>query len=160
MDVLDNVAYARAYNSDHQSKLLMQAAGMLTEARYALVVVDSATALYRTDYSGRGELSARQMHLARFLRQLQRLADEFGVAVVITNQVVASVDGNAMFGDPLKPIGGNIMAHSSTTRLSLRKGRGNARVCKVYDSPCLPESEAMFYIADDGIVGEDGLKDK
>lgn len=116
MDVLDNVAYARAYNSDHQSKLLMQAAGMLTESRYALVIVDSATALYRTDYSGRGELSARQMHLARFLRQLQRLADEFGVAVVITNQVVASVDGNAMFGDPLKPIGGNIMAHSSTTR--------------------------------------------
>ena len=45
-------------------------------ARYALVIVDSATALYRTDYSGRGELSARQMHLARFLRTLLRLADE------------------------------------------------------------------------------------
>ena len=42
---------------------------------------------YRTDYSGRGELSARQMHLAQFLRTLLRLADEFGVAVVITNQV-------------------------------------------------------------------------
>ena len=54
--------------------------------RYALMIVDSATALYRTDYSGRGELSARQMHLARFLRMLLRLADEFGVAVVITNQ--------------------------------------------------------------------------
>ena len=49
--------------------------------------VDSATALYRTDYSGRGELSSRQMHLARFLRMLLRLADEFGVAVMITNQV-------------------------------------------------------------------------
>lgn len=45
-------------------------------ARYALLIVDSATALYRTDYSGRGELSARQMHLARFLRMLLRLADE------------------------------------------------------------------------------------
>ena len=44
--------------------------------RYALLVVDSATALYRTDYSGRGELSARQMHLARFLRTLLRLSDE------------------------------------------------------------------------------------
>lgn len=44
--------------------------------RYALLLVDSATALYRTDYSGRGELSARQMHLARFLRMLLRLADE------------------------------------------------------------------------------------
>lgn len=86
-DVLDNVAYARAYNTDHQMNLLIQAAAMMVESRYALLIVDSATALYRTDYSGRGELAARQMHLARFLRMLMRLADEFGVAVLITNQV-------------------------------------------------------------------------
>jgi len=49
---------------------------MFFTCRYALLLVDSATALYRTDYSGRGELSARQMHLARFLRMLLRLADE------------------------------------------------------------------------------------
>lgn len=116
-DVLDNVAYARAYNSDHQNQLLLQASAMMTESRYALIIVDSATALYRTDYSGRGELSARQMHLAQFLRALTRLADEHGVAVVITNQVVASVDGASMFAsNPIKPIGGNIMAHASCTR--------------------------------------------
>lgn len=151
-EVLDNVAYARAYNTDHQLSLLIQAAAMMAESRYALLIVDSATALYRTDYSGRGELSARQMHLARFLRHLLRLADEFGIAVVITNQVVAQVDGATMFqADPKKPIGGNIIAHASTTRLYLRKGRGENRVCKIYDSPCLPESEAMFSIGADGI---------
>jgi len=153
-DVLNNVAYARAYNSDHQSRLLMDASAMMAESRYALLIVDSATALYRTDYSGRGELSARQMHLARFLRSLQRLADEFGVAVVITNQVVAQVDGAAsMFAgaESKKPIGGNIMAHASTTRLSLRKARGETRICKIYDSPCLPENEAVFAIHTDGI---------
>ncbi|KAL1916659.1 uncharacterized protein VTP21DRAFT_5363 [Calcarisporiella thermophila] len=151
--VLDNIAYARAYNSDHQTSLLIQASAMMAESRFALLIVDSATALYRTDFSGRGELSARQMHLARFLRNLMRLADEFGVAVVITNQVVAQVDGAAaMFNaDPKKPIGGNIMAHASTTRLYLRKGRGETRVCKVYDSPCLPEAEAVFAIHNDGI---------
>eukprot|EP01114_Cavostelium_apophysatum_P007084 TRINITY_DN1878_c0_g1_i1.p1 TRINITY_DN1878_c0_g1~~TRINITY_DN1878_c0_g1_i1.p1 ORF type:complete len:348 (+),score=77.74 TRINITY_DN1878_c0_g1_i1:105-1148(+) len=151
-DVLDNIAYARAYNSDHQSQLLLQASAMMSESRFAVLVVDSATALYRTDYSGRGELSARQMHLARFMRTLQRLADEFGVAVVVTNQVVAQVDGGATFApDPKKPIGGNIMAHASTTRLSLRKGRGETRICKIYDSPCLPEAEATFAIYADGI---------
>lgn len=41
-----------------------------------MIIVDSATALYRTDYSGRGELSARQMHMAQFLRTLLRRADE------------------------------------------------------------------------------------
>lgn len=152
-DVLDNVAYARAYNSDHQNKLLVQAAAMMAESRYALLIVDSATALYRTDYSGRGELSARQMHLARFLRSLQRLADEYGIAVVITNQVVAQVDGGTMFAaDPKKPIGGNIIAHASTTRLYLRKGRAETRICKIYDSPCLPEAEAPFGIYPDGIA--------
>ena len=32
-DVLDNVAYARAYNSDHQSQLLLQASAMMAESR-------------------------------------------------------------------------------------------------------------------------------
>lgn len=44
--------------------------------RYSLIIVDSATALYRTDYSGRGELNSRQLHLGRFMRMLLRLADE------------------------------------------------------------------------------------
>ncbi|KAG6411611.1 hypothetical protein SASPL_129694 [Salvia splendens] len=165
-DVLENVAYARAYNTDHQSRLLLEAASMMVETRYlltvlaykpdpwfALMIVDSATALYRTDFSGRGELSARQMHLAKFLRSLQKLADEFGIAVVLTNQVVAQVDGTAVFAGPQsKPIGGNIMAHATTTRLALRKGRGEERICKVVSSPCLAEAEARFQISTDGVT--------
>ena len=160
-EVLDNVAYARAYNSEHQLELLNQASKMMCETRFALLIVDSAMALYRTDFAGRGELSARQGHLAKFMRTLQRLADEFGIAVVITNQVVAQVDGgpSAMFNpDPKKPIGGNIIAHASTTRLSLKKGRGETRICKIYDSPCLPESDCLFAINEDGI-GDPNPKD-
>ncbi|VDN51156.1 unnamed protein product [Dracunculus medinensis] len=152
-DVLDNVAYARCYNTDHQMNLLLQASAMMAESRYALLVVDSATALFRTDYSGRGELAARQMLLGKFMRALLKLADEFGVAVVITNQVVAQVDSACgMFqNDSKKPIGGNIIAHASTTRLYLRKRKGETRICKIYDSPCLPENEAIFAITTHGI---------
>jgi DNA repair protein RAD51 len=112
------------------------------------------------------------MHLAKFMRSLHRLADEFGVAVVVTNQVVAQVrspiqtaalashrlrllqvDGASMFNaDPKKPIGGHIMAHASTTRLSMRKGRGEIRMCKIVDSPHLPEAEASFAISAQGIT--------
>ncbi|KAG5185783.1 DNA repair and recombination protein Rad51A [Tribonema minus] len=150
-DVLENVAYARAHNSEQQMDLLKMASAMMAEDRYALLVVDSATALFRTDYSGRGELSERQMQLAQFLRQLTRMAEEFGVAVVITNQVVANPDGMSFAKDATKPIGGNIMAHASTTRLRLRKGRAENRVCQVFDSPTLPESEAQFSLSDSGI---------
>ena len=151
-DVLDNVTYARAYNSEHQQQLLVQAGALLSESRYALIVGDSATALFRTDYTGRGELSTRQQNLAQFLRALQKLADEYGVAVVITNQVVANPDSGVFAKDPLKPIGGNIIAHASQTRLRLRKGRGTTRICKIVDSPCLGEEEASVGISEEGIV--------
>ena len=87
---------------------------------------------------------------------LQRVADEFGVAVVITNQVVAQVDGMSMFGgDNKKPIGGHIMAHASQTRLYLRKGRAESRIMKIYDSPSLPEGEGIFAITEQGIDNYD-----
>lgn len=44
-EVLDNVACARACNTDHQTELLLQAAAMMSESRYALLIVDSATAV-------------------------------------------------------------------------------------------------------------------
>lgn len=60
--------------------------------------------------------------------------------------------GNTSFVmDAKKPIGGNILAHASTTRLSLRKGKGEQRICKVYDSPLLPESEATFQLTEGGV---------
>lgn len=148
---LENVAYARAHNSEHQMELLKMAAAIMSQDRYALIVVDSATALFRTDYTGRGELSERQMQMAQFLRQLTRLAEEFGVAVFITNQVVANPDGMSFAKDSTKPIGGNIIAHASTTRLRLRKGRGENRICTVFDSPTLPEADAQFAVSAKGI---------
>ena len=39
---------------------------------------DGATALFRTDFTGRGELAERQQKLAQFLRQLQLLASTYG----------------------------------------------------------------------------------
>lgn len=156
-EVLDNVAYARAYNADHQQQLLASAGALMSESRFCLLIVDSCTALYRTDFNGRGELASRQIHLAKFLRTLQRLADEFGVAVVVSNQVMSNPDASAgpYMANEKKPIGGNIMAHASTTRLQFKKARANTRTAKIYDSPCLPESETQFAIHTYGIGDPD-----
>ena len=81
-----------------------------------------------------------------------KIAEQFNVAVFITNQVMSDPGGNAAFVmDTKKPIGGNILAHASTTRLYLRKGKGEQRVCKVYDSPLLPESETIFQLMEGGV---------
>lgn len=67
-DVLDNVAYARAYNTDHQTQLLIQAAAMMAESRYALLVVDSATAV-RSTYTIH-TIDAHRVRLTRSTNQL------------------------------------------------------------------------------------------
>ncbi|KAJ6899541.1 hypothetical protein NC652_027069 [Populus alba x Populus x berolinensis] len=73
----------------------------------------SSTALYRSDFSGRGELSARQVHLSKFHGNLQNSV----WLLSSQNQVVAQVDGSAIFaGTQIKPIGVNIMARASTSR--------------------------------------------
>lgn len=153
---LANIVIARAYNSDHQLRLLIEATNVMAHgARFALVVVDSVTALFRSDYSGRGELAERQQSLSRFLRALQRIADEYGTAVLMTNQVIANVDqfgGGGFHGGPAsKPAGGHVIAHASQTRLILRKGMADKRICRVFDSPVLPDSECAFYITPKGI---------
>jgi len=153
-DVLDNIAVARAYNSDHQMDLLKTAAAMMVESRYALLIIDSIINLFKTDYSGRAELANRQMAMAKFLRALLKIADSFGVAVILTNMVIANPDGN-MYGDNKVPTGGNVLAHASTTRIKLRKGRGDIRVAKIHDSPCLPPNEAQFAIKPEGISDPD-----
>ena len=56
---------------------------------------------------------------------------------VQTNQVQSDPGANALFAgaDGRKPVGGHILAHASTTRVLLRKGRGEERVAKIQDSP-------------------------
>mmetsp|Transcript_35892 Transcript_35892/g.49161 ORF Transcript_35892/g.49161 Transcript_35892/m.49161 type:complete len:91 (+) Transcript_35892:103-375(+) len=85
------------------------------------------------------------------MNRLMKISKEFDLAVFITNQVVSDPGGALFIANSTKPIGGNIMGHASTTRLSLRKGRGEQRIMKVYDSPSLPESEAVFQISNGGI---------
>ena len=88
----------------------------------------------------------------KMLSKLIKTCEEYNLAVVITNQVMADPGGTAMFmSDPRKPVGGHVLAHASTTRLYLKKGRGETRVCKIYDSPCLAELECLFQIANEGI---------
>ena len=149
---MDNIIVARAFTHEHQYQLLSLVAAKLCEEQFALLVVDSITALFRVDFSGRGELAERQQKLGKMLSSLIKMAEEFNVAIYITNQVVSDPGGGSMFvADPKKPVGGHVVAHASTTRLSLRKGRGEQRICKIYDSPSLPELECAFCISEQGI---------
>jgi hypothetical protein len=38
-----------------------------------------------------------------------------------------------MFGPVIKPVGGHVLAHASTTRVMLKKGKGEQRIGKIFD---------------------------
>lgn len=158
-EVLDNVVYARAFNSEHQMELITLIAAKMAEepGKFRILIVDSIISLFRTDFSGRGDLGGkqdwfycyihplflwieRQQKLNQMLAKLMRIAEEYNVSVFITNQMMADPGATMTFvADPKKPVGGHVLAHASTTRLALRKGRNETRIAKIYDSPDLPE---------------------
>lgn len=120
---------------------------------YRLLVIDSVMGCFRTDYQGRGELSERQQKLGQYLDKVKAMAEQFNLAVLLvchshstynystdlvqTNQVQSDPGASALFAstDGRKPVGGHVLAHASTTRILLRKGRGEERIAKVIDSP-------------------------
>lgn len=146
---LKNIFVARAFNSEHQMLLVEKVPEMIEQNNIKLIIIDSLTSHFRADYVGRGELAGRQQKLNKHLHQLQRLADAYNLVVYITNQVMARPD--MLFGDPTAPIGGHVLAHQATYRCYLRRGRENTRICKLVDSPGLPEGEAVFKVSEAGI---------
>ncbi|UCH56719.1 MAG: DNA repair and recombination protein RadA [Candidatus Bathyarchaeota archaeon] len=147
--VLERILIARAYNSEHQIILVNSLPELVEKSGIKLVVVDSMIGHFRGEYIGRGNLSERQQKLGACLSKLMRVAEAFNIAVVITNQVMATPD--TMYGDPNKPTGGHVMAHSCTHRVYLRKGRQNTRLARVIDSPSLPEEKIRFALTAAGI---------
>ncbi|KAI9458850.1 Rad51-domain-containing protein [Lactarius psammicola] len=145
---LENILYARAYNSEHQAlsrpqmELINECSQRFAEDKdFRLIkIVDSIMALFRVDFSGRGELSERQQKLAQVRSPSvnTRLLTDPGATMTF------------VAGGALKPIGGHILSHASATRIFLRKGRAEERVAKLVDSPDKPESEASYKLDEGG----------
>ncbi len=146
---LKNIFVARAYNADHQMLLVDKAEELVKEKKVKLVIVDSLTSHFRSEFIGRGTLARRQQKLSKHMRALMKLAEMNNIAVLVTNQVMERPD--IMFGDPTAPIGGNIVGHASKTRLYLRKSKGEKRIAKLVDSPSLPDGEAIYRVTENGL---------
>jgi DNA repair protein RadA len=153
-EFLANIHVARAHSSDHQM-LLIDAARELSNELTAsglpvkLVIIDSLTSLFRSEYAGRGTLAGRQQKLNRHMHDLFKLVDDLNAVALVTNQVMSNP--GLLFGDPTKPIGGNIVGHTATYRVYLRKSKAGKRIARLVDSPNLPEGEATFMVETAGI---------
>jgi DNA repair protein RadA len=155
--VVKNIIYAEAYTSDHQMFLLDNADEIIKANNVKLIIVDSLTAHFRSEYLGREMLASRQQKLNKHMHRLIGLARAFNAVAVVTNQVMAKPD--VFFGDAVHPIGGHIVGHTSHTRVYLRRAaHGPVRIARLVSSPYLPEGEEIFKITANGI--EDASEDE
>ncbi len=149
-EVIRRILFAEAYTSDHQMFLLENADKVIKENNVRLIVIDSLTAHFRSEYLGREMLAERQQKLNKHMHRLIRLARAFNAVAIVTNQVMAKPD--VFFGDSVHPVGGHIVAHTSHTRVYLRKSsRGPLRIARLVSSPYLPEGERVFKITENGV---------
>ncbi len=148
--VVKNIVVAEAYTSDHQMFLLEKSDNIIKDNNIRLIIVDSLTSHFRSEYIGREMLASRQQKLNKHMHRLIRLARAFNAAAVVTNQVMAKPD--VFFGNAVHPIGGHVVGHSSHTRVYLRKSaRGPVRIARLVSSPYLPEGERIFKVTENGI---------
>ena len=156
---LEYITVAEAYDTSHQMILVDKAKDISDDRRDSeypvrLVVIDSLTAHFRSEFTGRGELANRQQKLNRHMHDLLQLANATNAVALVTNQVQSNPD--AYFGDPTKPIGGNIIGHTSNFRAYLRKSKDSKRVFNLVDAPNLEDAEGVFSVTNDGVVPEGG----
>jgi DNA repair protein RadA len=159
-EVAKNIIYSEAFTSDHQMLILEKADKVIQESNVKLIVVDSLTAHFRSEYLGREMLAERQQKLNNHLHRLVRLSRAFNACAVVTNQVMSKPD--QFFAMAVEAVGGHIVSHTSHTRLFLRRtASGPVRICRLVSSPYLPEGERIFKITEEGIkdiTEEDEIK--
>ena len=147
-EYLDRITYYYCPNTEQLMGTVNSLSKILQEKRPRLVVFDGAIGQFREEYLGRGTLSERQNQIARLMTHLKNISFYFYCTVLFTNQVQS--DPAVMFGDPIKPIGGNIVGHASTYRIYFKKS-GKKRIARMVDSPEHPQQDAEFILNAKGI---------
>ncbi|KAK3529694.1 hypothetical protein QTP70_033672 [Hemibagrus guttatus] len=148
---------------DHEIDRQIGAAAAVMQSMYRSVVVKkelnrkAKLSIYQSIYvptlTYGHELWVMTERVRSWIQAAEMSFLQYNVAVFVTNQMTADPGAGMTFqADPKKPIGGHILAHASTTRISLRKGRGEMRIAKIFDSPDMPENEATFAITAGGVA--------
>jgi DNA repair protein RadA len=152
-EILKRISVCRIYYSSHLEAIVRSLAKYIEQFRARLVIIDSIISLHRAEFAGRETLVDRQQRLNTLLHKLKRLAEIYKIAIVYTNQVQAQPDDFFSNGfNSMRAAGGNIMGHTSTYRIFLRKA-GRNRIATMLDSPYHEYSQVKF------LIGEEGIQD-
>ena len=114
-----------------------------------LIILDSAVALYRVDDMKSSKLNKE---LGKQMGLLSKIARQYDVAVIVTNQIYSAIDeeGNS----DIKAVGGTILQYWSKVIIQLERGDDiNQRIATLIRHRSMPEGkQAVFSITSRGII--------
>jgi len=129
-----------------QQHISIRDASRIIGKDFGLVVVDSATSLYRVELEADDNQAIRRS-LSSQIGELQEMARRHRIPAVITNQVYTEIETNR-----LRPIGGTYLGHISKAIISLEKVANGVRRARIIKHRSQPEDEtAQFRITAKGV---------
>ncbi|HUT39092.1 MAG TPA: DNA repair and recombination protein RadB [Methanoregula sp.] len=147
--IADRLFLFEPINFEQQGIMIAEAEKVLKTHKPGLLVMDSATALYRNDLEkGRDSI---QM-LTRQMIQLLGYSKRYEIPVIVTNQVYMDTIKNTFLG-----LGGTALEHISKVIIRLEKtGRPGFRRARLVKHRSQPEGASFeFEIVEDGIRARD-----
>lgn len=143
--IADQLFLFEPLDFDHQGTMITEAEKILKTHKPGLLVMDSATALYRTDLEkGRDALQALTKQMIHLLGYCKR----YDIPVIITNQVYMDTSKNTFSG-----LGGVALEHLSKVIVRLEKtettGVRRARLVKHRSRP--EGATFCFEITEEGV---------
>jgi DNA repair protein RadB len=142
---LNNVLLYEVFDFRQQSSTIKEVARICRAEKISLIVVDSITALYRSELEEERQLRMKR-ELTSQVTFLLGLARKHKLAVVVTNQMFTDIrDGKD------KPLGGPTLDHLSKTIIGIEKANGE-RIAYLVKHRSKPEGESCsFRITECGI---------
>ena len=129
-----------------QQAISIREARQIAGKDLGLVILDSATSLYRVLLEAEDNRSVRRTMTLQ-LSELQELSRRHSIPVVITNQVYTDIESNA-----LRPIGGTSLEHMCKAIIFLEKTGVGKRRAKLMKHRSMPEgSSAEFTLTARGV---------
>lgn len=127
---------------EEQGTMIAESEQFLKSGAAGLIIVDSATALYRTQANDKDALS----QLSRQMMTLLGMAKRYNVPAVITNQVFMDIDHQKLCG-----LGGTSLMHISKAIVSVEKHIGYRKAVMVKHRSIREGTSWSFVLTNSGI---------
>lgn len=148
-EALDRLLYREASSFEEQIEVVKELEELEID-NLGVIIVDSAVSLYRLNVNGDNASEVNQK-LSQQLSTLSKMAREYDIPIVVTNQVYTSFDEENM-----ELVGRDVPRYWSKSLLKLSEKNNGVRVLEVGKHRSLPEGiSTQFQIKDEGLIASD-----